>query len=519
MNWQATLPPTEALLRAGGDERLHVNADSGLDKYGCQARPAPDCAEFGSSTATSISAAAWAQADALRQCLLQLPPDVSAEQAYEQGLRAIHDELLVLCGLSGEMGLSTLFAASGTDVHLIASRLLGHRARTSPLIVMMDGAETGSGVQQALHAQHFAQASALGHRHQRGTPLCSADAQAPSVVHVAVRLGDGQPRPLAQVHQEVEALVSAAVHAGRPVLLVALDVSKTGLQVPAPGFLSALKQRWPTQVDVMVDACQFRLGLSTLKACLDQGFMVAMTGSKFLTGPSFCGALFVPQSVRSRLVDHALPAGLGDYCVAAEWPVSWPARALLPAQANFGLLMRWQACLAELRAFRRVPPAHVRHFLKVFAQAVSQRLAASALLEPLGVPALARWHQADTRADDWDAIQTIFPFVLYRRTADGGRVLLSASETQAIYQALQRGPGLRVQLGQPVSCGQRGHTAMAALRLCSSARLVVEATSGRGERAQQVIQRAMQALDLTEQLIEQHHPCPALEVQHASPHP
>jgi hypothetical protein len=38
-----------------------------------------------------------------------------------------------------------------------------------------------------------------------------------------------------------------------------------------------------------------------LRAYLQHGLPVAVTGSKFLTGPAFSGALFVPPSAAQRL--------------------------------------------------------------------------------------------------------------------------------------------------------------------------------------------------------------------------
>ncbi|HCE10402.1 MAG TPA: hypothetical protein DEQ40_17715, partial [Oxalobacteraceae bacterium] len=55
--------------------------------------------------------------------------------------------------------------------------------------------------------------------------------------------------------------------------------------------------------------------------------------------------------------------------------------------------------------------------------------------------------------------------------------------------------GLRCQLGQPVACGARDGVAVSAVRLCASARLIVEATAQNGRHAAAVIQRALATLD------------------------
>ncbi|MGZ3158455.1 MAG: hypothetical protein ACXU7H_05170, partial [Burkholderiaceae bacterium] len=73
-----------------------------------------------------------------------------------------------------------------------------------------------------------------------------------------------------------------------------------------------------------------------------------------------------------------------------------------------------------------------------------------------------------------------------------------------IYRSLQTdlGNGLRCQLGQPVACGSRNGIPVSALRLCASARLVVEGCAQHGKNASAVIQSALEALDKTAILIE-----------------
>ncbi|OGT00425.1 MAG: hypothetical protein A3K04_12090 [Gallionellales bacterium RBG_16_56_9] len=171
--------------------------------------------------------------------------------------------------------------------------------------------------------------------------------------------------------------------------------------------------------------------------------------------------------------------------------------------ANFGLLLRWEAALEELRAFRSVPEAEVANFLQEFARAILKRLAADPLFEPLPVPALGRSLLGG--ATGWDHIQTIFPFLLFHSPADAGRLPLSREETTQVYRLLQIDlsdryeddavAALRCQLGQPVACGNRGGVPVSALRLCASARLVVEATAQGGRHAPAVIGKAVGALD------------------------
>jgi hypothetical protein len=490
---EALLPPTAELLVHGGDMRIAPDPALGTNQYGC--RPLPDAGllAFGSSTASVVSGAGFAAADSLRQQLLRAAETEAHPTIYARELGRMRRELLELCGVAAGRP-ECVFAASGTDIHLLAAQLVGNGQNEMPLTVMAEAAETGSGVPSALAGRHFSARSALGVDVVQGATMAGNM----QVVAVPVRQVDGTLRETAAVDAEVAAQVRQAVAARRRVLLVLTDVSKTGLIAPSPACVIALHRQFAGKVEVLVDACQFRLAPATLRAYLERGFMVALTGSKFVGGPSFSGALLVPESSARRLRWRALPPAVAAYSSRAEWPGNWAAADALGDAANFGLLLRWEAALTELRSFRALPETEVHDFLQAFAAAVCGRLADSPSFEALPVASLDRRSLLDRPA--WDQVQTIFPFLLYRPLA-GGRKPLNRSETQQVYRLLQddlSGSGdllsLRCQLGQPVACGERDGTAVSALRLCASARLAVEALQGR-DQAQRVIGHAIAALD------------------------
>lgn len=499
---------TEQLLLTGGDARILSDPVLARNKYSCAPRPEPEVAAFGSSTASTISVAGFAAADRLRSQIVARLDRMSTPDVYACELHRVRNELTQLCGLADMAGLETVFSSSGTDAHLIATQLVAGEGSSPPLVIMMEADETGKGVPSALNGRHFSSRTALGATFPEGAPI--ADAGAVEVAPVSIRTADGGPRPADIIDREVEELAATASKHGQRVLVMLLDQSKSGLIAPTPACVAALRDRMPGEVDVLVDACQFRLAPSTIRAYLEQGFMVAVTGSKFLTGPAFSGALFIPGELTPRLRRCRLPGALSAYSARAEWPGEWTATALLDNVANFGLLLRWEAALAELRAFRAVPEAEIRRFLGECAAAVSKRLADDPCFEPLPAPLLDRGPLSDPAS--WDCLPTIFSFALYRRTASGERRPLTGDETQEIYRLLQcdlsdaaspadRHPasGLRCQLGQPVTCGMRDGVALSALRICTSSRLVVEAMAAGG--AATIIQRLMAALDKTAWLV------------------
>ena len=95
--------------------------------------------------------------------------------------------------------------------------------------------------------------------------------------------------------------IEASVADGNRVLLQIMDLSKLGWRAPSDQCLDEIAARWPGRVQVVVDACQMRLGRPRLKQYLDRGYLVIVTGSKFFTGPPFSGALLVPAGLAETI--------------------------------------------------------------------------------------------------------------------------------------------------------------------------------------------------------------------------
>lgn len=492
-----TLPPLEKLLVQGGDARILIDAN-GVNKYGCSPLPDPGLIALGSSTGSVISSAAFAEAGRCREQLIQAARREPIALVYAREMERLRGELLQLCDLD-ENRTDVVFAASGTDVHLIAAQLAVQDIPAPVLAITVDAAETGGGVPAALAGKHFSSCTALGDQVTQLSPV--AGCASLSVANITIRNADGSPRDMQEVDADASSLVENAIAQGKQVLLMLVDVSKTGLIAPSPACVQALQRRFPAQMRVMVDACQFRISPATLQAYLDLGFMVALTGSKFLTGPTFSGALLFNKNM--RIPTHT---GLNRYSVRADWPRHLQANSGLEDAANIGLLLRWQAALHELRAFLAVPQAEVAEFLQQFADRVLGYMHARACFEVLPTPVLSRLPVI--AGSSWDTIPTIFPFLL--RHADGKH--LSREQTAAVYRDLQVDlsaqypdavAACRGQLGQPVMCGERNGEPVSALRICASARMVVEACAKNGRSdANTVINKALSVLDKTVLLLQ-----------------
>ncbi len=411
------LNSTAELLIFGGDERLVLNVH-GVNKYGCSPIPDDAILSFSSSTATTISTQSFTVADNLRMRLGQAN---FSEKIHAQAITRQKAEWRELIGLESDTRL--IFSPSGTDLH----GLVANQMAPNTLIIMMEGNETGSGVEAAL-----AQSSGI------------------EVVSVALRFADGLPRAISEIDTEVVTLVQQGMEQQRDVLLVLIDQSKTGMIAPSPNCAIQLKSRYAAQFNVLVDACQFRLSATTLKAYLQHDFMIALTGSKFLAAPSFSAILIVSPTIVFLTELEAV---------------------------NFGLMLRMEVALSEYRQFCILTDTQIQTIISEFGDAIQHYLNESPHFECLKTPTLQRENST------WDCLPTIFPFVLLRDNQP-----LSRAETLACYQQLPQ-QNLRCQIGQPVMCGDE----KSALRLCLSSRLIVEAAKSEQHR-RDMIQNALRVL-------------------------
>ena len=495
--WERELPSTEALLALGGDARIVPAGAQGRNRYGRRTAPEDGVAAFGSCTASTVSRAGFAEAERRREALLFQLDAEPPEAVYTREADRLRGEIGALFAPGSDA--EVVLTASGTDLHLLVSQLLAAEAGATPLVLMGEAAETGSGVPAALAGRRFGagapfpRAVAVGadeHGMVPGGAPCE-------IVHIPSR-----DTPAA-VEAAIESLSEAALRAGRRMLIVLADVSKSGRITPGLGAALALKRRHPDEVELLVDACQGRLAPSTVSAYLGCGALVAVTGSKFLGGPAFSAALLVPPAAAARLRGRSLPEGLSGHSARADWPAGWAAGATLRAGANFGLLLRWSAAIEELRAFRALTEDEVAGFLAGFAMVVGAALDQQSNLELLPQGLLQR--PGLGAPPSWDRVPSIFTFALRHDEARGG-ALFDPAEAALAHKLLQTGlsgfspvpaADLRVELGQPVTLGRPDGTPAAGLRLCASAPLIVEALAGGLGARRRVMDRARAAVAMT----------------------
>ena len=475
---------TEHVLGKGGDTRLVLDAVTGLNAYGCSSLPRPWAVTFASSTASSISERGYAAADKARARLLSDTierGDVFAVRAATDRVRA---GILVHYGLPPSTRIALV--PSGTDAELAALALAWLADPKKPIVnVLVAPEETGTGVPLAAKGRHFATLTARGIPVTKGDRIDGFPGDV-ELAEVPIRDANGVLRSDEEIDAACARATEAGLARGARVLFHVMDQSKTGRIAPSASCLERLKG--DDRVDVVIDACQARLTAASVQRYFDLGHIVLITGSKFFTGPPFAGALLLPPRIAARLDGAApLPAGLADYFGRFDWPEPAAACTGLADGGNVGLALRWEAALAEMRAFAAVPPETVTEILEGFARTVRGAFEANPDLRLHDVPALTRAHDAH----GWDTIRTIFAFSIRAPSAPGSREgarLLDVEEAARVYAWLNsdisahlapgaseadRGLAARLfHLGQPVAIVGPGGAKSGALRISAGARLV-----------------------------------------------
>ncbi len=364
-----------AAFRSGGDARTAIDPVTGRDSYFCPGLPDPSLACLSSCTASPPSVVGWAEA---REAFVKLSLAPQPDVAFSALRGFVSDAIVEWFGVS-ELA-TAIPCPSGTDaLRLGVEAISAHRGLVAPSFVLPTAAETGSGVPAAVAS------AVLGSR----------------VVEVPIRDRAGRrmaPAPLRRRFLDA---------ARDDQVLVLTYPTKTGLSVPADA---------PNSSPCVVDACQGRIHPSEIAKHVSRGRPVAVTGSKFLGGPPFSGALL-------------LPAGM---------PVPQ-----LPEADHYGPLLRWVAALsvvpmiskAERRSWsRRI----LRNRLADVARSAAVRPALRFVLPPPAGGA------------GWQSLPSILPFFV---TPPGATEPLGMDAARQLHRALAVEG---VLLGQPVLVGGRG---------------------------------------------------------------
>ncbi len=424
------------LLAAGGDARIALDAQTGLNRY--LSGPYPrDVIAYSSSTISDISAPAFAH-------LLAVQQDIGA-RSYVDVLDGARARIAAAVGIT-EADAQIVFAPSGTDLEYVAlAAVPGLGAGAGGVHNILLGAdETGSGCVHSAHGRFFAEETALGISTVPKAPVPGCGPV--SLVDIPVRCDNGKARSSAEIASDMAREIEAAQSRGEYALVHCVHGSKTGLVLPDLSDIDALRARYADGLTFVVDACQARVTSAAIAAYLERGCIVLMTGSKFIGAPPFNGWALIPTALAQRAAP--LPRGFEEIFRRAEWPKGWPGRDYLPDSANRSLALRLEAALFELERFQAIDMARVARLIDLFENAVETHC-----VQPLGVRRVSP--RADAQSAGPIEMRTLI-------TIDISALKGAATFDEA--QVLHRRLALDgIRLGQPVKCvrlanGQWGGT-------------------------------------------------------------
>ncbi|MBL0923151.1 MAG: hypothetical protein IBJ12_01610 [Sphingomonadaceae bacterium] len=362
--------PTAVLMSAGGDDRITLDEQSGLNSYGCAPEPIR-AISYSSSTASSISAAAYAHAHAVHhQLRLAVAGGESEDAAYTRFLRNARSRLRAVYGLTADVDIG--FGASGTDLEYLALALALQDGRpVANIVVEVD--EVGSGCLFSQAGQYFAPRTALGLRVEKGAHLPGFDAEDISVETLKTRTENGPVRSDDEYAKMLLDTVGAVIAAGGRPLVHIIHRSKTGIITPSLSAIDGLLAVHGDAVDLVVDACQGRISSDSIAAYLARGASIFMTGSKFIGGPPFSAWMLVPGKLSTRMKSgRPAPEGLAHFFARGDMPTGWTdVENILPSRTNFGLLLRLEAGLFELERLLAMPMERVDAVIIAFGTAMN----------------------------------------------------------------------------------------------------------------------------------------------------
>jgi hypothetical protein len=409
------------LLSSGGDARIALDPETGLNKY--LSAPYPrDVTAFASSTANDISIDAFTY---LRRT--GVPDDYSA------ALEDLRGRIRTAYGLDKDVGI--VFAPSGTDLEYVALYFAAGQSKAGVHNILLGADEVGSGCIHSAHGRYFAKETALGITVEPKQPVAGLGEI--SLADIPLRCLKGQVQTSAQICEQIAVEMGVAAIDGRQVLLHVVHGSKTGLILPSLDDIDALRSEYSSRLSLVIDACQARITPKAVQDYLQRDAMVFLTGSKFMGGPPFNGFVIIPPALMAKA--PPIPHGFKQIFRRAEWPVRWPGADALQDSANMGLALRLSSSIYELERFSALDPSRVGHIIAAFRRGV-----ASEVIEPLGL-SLVEPHPPGERSEMRE--HPIEMQSLITLDVSSMKNMRTFDEAQAVHKAMAA-DGLR--LGQSV---------------------------------------------------------------------
>ena len=333
----------KSLLCQNADSRSTVLAN-GLTKYATSPYPIEHLA-FGSCTASTISKETW---DELIKIDLAKINWLDVERRF-----------LRIMKLEG-MGLSVVFTPSGTDAETFVSHVLVESSDKPLRNILIAPNEIGGGSTLAAGGLRFDQLAPDGSTGDVEDILIKRINDKVMINKIKIRNDSGELLDESEISEECSKAFSKSLQQDEQVLVHLVAGSKTSVHTPNRYFIEEKQKSIGNDLNVMVDAAQGRFSRSGIKKCLEMGWIVMTTGSKFFGGPPFSSVILFPSKfeLKNKWND--------DLGLLFDSAAIFPSQELPVKTERLGSLVRWYAALNEIENYYQIPKSRRFEFLKWF---------------------------------------------------------------------------------------------------------------------------------------------------------
>ena len=383
-NEQWLYMPTFLLLSLGGDDRSYINPQTLKNKYHTSTLPLFDY-QRSSCTSSSISFETYLQ---LEQEHFELMAQFANNEIETDTIFRNQNYEILSYFVSPNLKeqVSLLSTPSGTDVEFLCSWLgvLRHlelypEASSVDVSVFINGdLEVGSGTKLAGGLKHFNTILPQGIPAEMGQSICENSPANIEVKSFFTRDDKTNVYNSTASEEKLYQTVKEEVAQNKVVVFHYVHSSKTGVCIPSYDMANKIKRDFGDKVVMIVDAAQMRLRSDSVEQYLDQKMNIIVTGSKFIGGAPFSGALLVNEKDAHTFLEAKtkLPVEFENYFDQHGINDLVKRETTQTAWSNWGLFMRWEVALHEMKQFDRIPLEFSNRFIAEWGKRVEKMIEA-----------------------------------------------------------------------------------------------------------------------------------------------
>ena len=362
------------IMSSGGDHRITLSERTGLNKYGCKPYPGY-VINFGSTTSNNISIDSYSSLLTLHHQFTELKSNKEINDFYSKEFKKIRYELKECLNIKD--GIEIIFGPSGTDLELIilGLGLSSKEGKVLNLVIAPD--EGGSGILDSAKGNHFSSFTALGDKVLKGKKVRGFVKDSIKTHFLYTRKPDGSLISNNDIFLNLVEEIERGINEKNRVIIHCMHISKLGRIIPSIKQIYDLQAKFKNKIDIVIDACQGRVSPNKINEYLSLGASVLYTGSKFISGPPFSGALFVKSDLKNRLeTNFNFPEEFSKYFSLDEWPEKWHdiIKNKTVDKLNIGLLYRWYSALFELKKFSNIDIIKAKQITECFRSEVTKMI-------------------------------------------------------------------------------------------------------------------------------------------------